>query len=66
MTWSEFVTLDEIFKYLDINTLHKYVIGRNEAICQLSTLCGIASFLPMTLRWRFADAMRVMLAVTRQ
>ena len=32
MTGSEFVTLAEILKYLNINMLRKSVIGRNEAI----------------------------------
>ena len=37
MTGIGFVTLAEIFKYLNVNMLRKSVIGRNEAIyCQLN------------------------------
>ena len=37
MTESEFATLAEIFKYLNINMLRKSVIGRNEAIFKYMT-----------------------------
>ena len=52
MTESEFATLAEILKYLNINMLRKSVIGRNEAICKYMIdpeFSGIR-LLAMTLR----------------